>query len=152
MSKTAVFVIFGFVVAAVLYQVIERVPADALTVALGVACGVGASIPVMLGLLIALLRQRTPSPDMPEMSDPEPVPSRVPAPPRLAPLQAPHSQQPQIIVIAPPQGQYMPGQFAPGQLPQDLLRAMPWLTPQYPDESATGPTIDARDWRIIGEE
>ena len=143
--KNGTLIVFGLIAAGVVYQVIQKVPAEALTVALGVACGLGASLPVAFGLLIALTRQRQQVETIEEWSDPEPTPVRYtpPMPQRIPQLQEPQ-QQPQIIVIAPPQGQ-----FANGQLPQ-----MPftWNNAQYPFMADTSQPMQERDWRIIGEE
>lgn len=151
MSKTSTFLIGGLVLAAIVYQILARVPSDALNVALGVLCGIGASIPVSLGLLIALTRRRQPE-DRGEWADPDSEPvrhiqqpvQRLPQP--ALPFQ--QTQQPQIIVVAPPQGPY-----APGQYPQGIPFPTQWLNQQqYPFMQEHAGAIDARDWRIIGED
>jgi hypothetical protein len=73
------------------------------------------------------------------------LPLRCHRPQRIPALQ----QQPQIIVLAPPQGQFTQGQF-----PQNGYGAMPlqWLNQAYAMPQDTDQAIDARDWRIIGEE
>lgn len=144
MSKLGIFLIGGLALGAVLYQLLERVPSDALNVALGVLCGIGASIPVSLGLLIALTRQRQQN-GQPEWNDPEPEPVRyAPQPiPRMPEQAAQAQQQPQIIVIAPPQG---------GQFPQGFQMPAQWTNGQYPFMHENSQAIDAREWRIIGEE
>jgi len=144
--KTGSMIVVGLMLAAVAYQVAARVPADSLSVALGVACGIAASIPVMLGLLIALLRQHRPTELYQEFdpSEPEPLrfepqaaPQRIVAPP----------QQPQIIVLT-------PAQFAAGQFTQTGSGALPlqWLNQAYAMPPGPEQAIDARDWRIVGEE
>jgi hypothetical protein len=53
----AVIIFLGVVaLALVIASVLVSIPADALTMGLGVGCGIVASIPVSLGLLIALTR------------------------------------------------------------------------------------------------
>lgn len=159
MSKTGFVLAGGLVLAVIAYQLIERVPSDALNVALGVACGIAASIPVSLGLLIALTRQRRQNEAQVEWADPEPepvqivqppMPQRIPQPAQFAPQQL---QQPQIIVVT-PQGQVIGGngQFAPGQFPRSAPMAPQWNAQQYPFMHEQPNAIDAREWRIIGEE
>ncbi len=155
MTKTAFFLAVGAVLAVIVYQVLERVPTDALNVALGVACGIGASIPVSLGLLIALTRRRDRNEAQVEWNDPEPEPVRYAPPVQRIPQQAPMPQmrapempqQPQIIVIAPPQGQFAPGQFPQGfPFPAQWTNAPSMGMHEQPDP------IDSREWRIIGED
>lgn len=159
MFKLGTWLILGLIASAVVYQLIARIPTDALNVALGVACGVGASIPVSVGLLIALTRQRRQNDQNAEWQEPDPVPARMhyaPPPPRQPQRAAPSytdaaralPPQPQIIVIAPPQGQ-----FPPGQMPQNLYGGIPlsWLQGQPAPAEDGEQTVDARDWRIIGE-
>lgn len=144
MSKTGFLLVGGLVLTTVMYQLLERVPSDALNVALGVLCGIGASIPVTLGLLIALARQRQHNAARVEWNDPEPEPTRFePTPlPRAIPSNPP---QPQIIVLT-PQGQFAPQQFPHGiQMPAQFQQPYPFM-----QEHANA--IDAREWRIIGEE
>ncbi len=151
MSKTGIILIGVFATAALVYQILERVPTDALNIALGVACGIGASIPVSLGLLIALTRQRQQDDWQIEWqgASTERLPQRSP-PQRYAPqqIQEAAQPQPQIIVIAPPQGQ-----FAPGQFPQGFPIPAQWLNQQaYAPMHENPNTVDAREWRIIGED
>lgn len=149
MSKVDMFLIGGLVLAAVVYQILERVPSDALNVALGVMCGIGASIPISFGLLVALTRQRHKSEVTVEWREPEPEPARVVR--QSSPHQVPQqpSPQPQIIVIAPPQGQ-----FAQGQFPQGFQIPAQWLnqTQPAPFMHEHAHAVDAREWRIFGEE
>ncbi len=146
MAKTGTLLVLSLIGAAIVYQVVTRVSTDALNVALGVACGIGASIPVSVGLMIAMTRQRQQVQAEYEWRDEDPSRARFvsDALPQHIP-QAP--EKPQVIVIAPPQGQ-----FAAGQFPQGFnLGAMPWTTPQYPYLEGN-PAIEERNWRIIGEE
>jgi hypothetical protein len=145
MFKSGTLLILGIIAAGIVYQILERVPQDALTVALGVACGVGASIPVSVGLFIALMRNKNQAESYEMTSERAPVPvEQLPQqmPQRVVPAQ----QQPQIIVIAPPQGQFNAGQFPPG-----FLNAIPWLGSQSGATPEGDESLDARDWRIIGE-
>lgn len=143
--KTGSMIVVGLVLAAVAYQVVARVPADSLSVALGVACGIGASIPVTLGLLLALLRQHRPAETYQELDAPEPEPPRFEPQPSPQRIVAP--QQPQIIVLT-------PAQFAAGQFSQNGYGAAPlqWLNQAYTMPPDAEQAIDAREWRIIGEE
>lgn len=159
MSKTGIILVGGLVLAVIAYQVLERVPSDALNVALGVACGIAASIPISLGLLIALTRRRQQDEPQVEWADPEPRPVQIieqPSPRRIpepAPYAPQQMQQPQIIVVT-PQGQVIggQGQFAPGQFPQGAALTPQWNAQQYPFMQEQPNAIDAREWRIIGEE
>ncbi len=136
------------IAAALVYQVVARVPTDALNVALGVACGVAATIPVTVGLALALLRQRHQAEHVSEWNDPEPTPGIQFSQPMPRPTAQPTFQQPQIIVLA-PQGQTP---LASGQTPQNLYQLFPWLTGAYdPAGEEPDQAVDARDWRIIGE-
>ncbi len=121
---------------ALAFQVINRLSTDAMNLGVGVLCGMVASLPVSLGLLVALTRERAElSEAEDEEAEPEPSYSE-PVMPRAMP-------QPHVIVVAPPQNPY--GQGYP-----------PY--PQYGYGPATYPAEDAedviegRDWRIIGDE
>lgn len=156
MSKTGILLIAGLVVAGIAYQVIGRIPTDALNVAFGVMCGIGASIPVSLGLMLALTRQRQRNEQI-DWGEPEPEPVRFeqPAVQRI-PQPVPHlqfqpqpqaqMQQPQIIFVT-PQGQYLGG-----QMPQGLQLPQQWNNQQYPFMQEHANAVDAREWRIIGED
>lgn len=149
MTKISTILIGGLVLAAIVYQILARVPSDALNVALGVLCGIGASIPVSLGLLLALTRQRREE-RADEWTDPEPVRYVQQPVQRLPQPLPPYGQtgQPQIIVVAPPQGQYPSGQF-----PQGIPFPAQWLSQQqYPFMQEPAGAVDAREWRIIGED
>lgn len=144
--KTGTLILVGIVLATIAYQIIQRVPADTLSVALGVACGIGASIPVMVGLVLALLRQRQNTTAFAEMPEPEPAPVRAqyqPAPHTMTQAQL---QPPQIIVLTPQ------GQFSSGQVPQGFPLSAQWANPPNPFMPEHTNAVDAREWRIIGEE
>lgn len=136
----------GIVLATIAYQVMERVPADTLSVALGVACGVSASIPVTVGLMIAVWRQRSAAGTYAEITEPEPERPRSQSQPAPHSLTLTQAQPPQIIVLSPN------GQFAPGQLPQGFSWSPPWTNTPNPFMHEHANAVDARDWRIIGEE
>ncbi|GIL15201.1 MAG: hypothetical protein BroJett039_03740 [Chloroflexota bacterium] len=144
--KTGTLLLVGIALAAIAYQIIERVPSDALNVALGVACGVGASIPVMLGLLLALWRERQSVDTDAAIVEPEPARLRAQSLPASMPLPA-AQPPPQIIVLAPQ------GQYAQGQLPQGFPMPAQWLNQtQYPFMHEQPNAVDAREWRIIGDD
>lgn len=134
----------GLVLTTVVYQILERVPSDALNVALGVMCGIGASIPVTLGLLIALTRQRQHNAARVEWNDSESEPTRIEPTPLPRAIQS-DPPQPQIIVLTPQ------GQFAPQQFPQGFPMPAQFQQPN-PFMQEHAHAIDAREWRIIGEE
>ncbi len=113
---------------ALVYIVGTRLSEQALNVLLGITCGIAASIPVSLGLLIALTRQRKARVET-EPEEPGQVSSPVPYAPR--PAQLPY---PPVIVVAPSQN-----------WPLGYDR---WLPPGYGTGSGTSP----RDWKIFGEE
>lgn len=142
--KSGTLIVFGLIGAGVVYQVIQKVPPEALTIALGVTCGLAASLPVALGLLIALTRQRQQTESIEEWSEPEPRPIRYAPPMPQRMIEPAQAQQPQIIVIAPPQGQFGQGQLS--QMP------FTWNNAQYPFLTDGNQAMQERDWRIIGEE
>lgn len=142
--KTGTLILVGIVLATIAYQVIERVPADTLSVALGVACGIGASIPVTVGLMLLLLRQRQNAEAFAETTEPEPA--RVQYHPAPQPLAQAQLQPPQIIVLSPQ------GQIAPGQMPQGFPMPAQWASAPNPFMQEHANAVDAREWRIIGEE
>lgn len=164
MSKFGVFIIIGLVLGAIVQQVLARVPTDALNVAVGVIFGIAASIPVSLGLLIALTRERTRNPAPSDWNDDEPQPARIIQQPASRPLPYPQTprpandfargdvlpnqmpSQPQIIVLA------APGQFPQGSVPSGFPVPAQWANSPYPYMHEQANTVDARDWRIIGEE
>ena len=143
--KTGTFIVAGIVLATIAYQVMMRVPAETLSIALGVGCGIAASIPVTVGLLIALLRERSTAEVYVEERPAEPAPARVPYQPPQ-PIAPPVMPQPQIIVLSPN------GQFMPGQMPQNFQMPAQWVNAANPYMHEHGNAVDAREWRIIGEE
>lgn len=125
------------------YYVGNRLSTDALNMAVGVLCGMGASIPVSLGLLLALTRKRdADQSDTGDVQNEVPETSPAVAWPATRPAQ---QQQPQIIVIAPPQGQAYPGQ-APYGYPLNGAAAYPYSQAMHEE------VIDSRDWKIIGDD
>ncbi|HZQ09336.1 MAG TPA: hypothetical protein VFD70_22350 [Anaerolineae bacterium] len=147
MAKTGTLIVFSLIGAAIVYQVVTRVSQDALNVALGVMCGIGASIPVSVGLMIAMTRQRQQAQAEYEWRDEEPTPAHLLSDPMPQRIPQPAPQQPQVIVIAPPQSQ-----FAGGQFPQGLnLGTMSWSNGQFPYIEGNQ-AMEERNWRIIGEE
>ncbi len=126
------------------YYIGTRMSTEALSVAVGVVFGMIASVPVSLGLLIALTRPRERS------CTGEPAPDSHPAAqPQYGAPRPQMPQAPQIIVVAPPQGAnagYNPGQpnYAypyPGATPY-----VNYAPSQYED------VIEGRDWKIIGDD
>ena len=131
----AVLVLMAFA-ATLAYYIGTRMSPEAISVAVGVLCGIVASVPVSLGLLIALTRQRNRADDEEPREDLHPTPA----------YGAPRAQMPQIIVVAPPQSQYAQGQSPYGY---PLPGATPYANyAPAPNENV----IESRDWRIIGED
>ncbi len=131
------------------YYITNRLSPAALDMAVGVLCGMGASIPVSLGLLLALTRQRereqyAEGEVQDEFRDFNPVMAQAGRQVAPRPVQ-PQPQQPQIIVIAPPQGQPYPGQAAYGY-PMNGVAPYPYGQSMHED------VIDSRDWKIIGDD
>jgi hypothetical protein len=118
------------------YYVSNRLSTDALNFAVGVLCGIAASVPVSLGLLAALGRQRESSND----EGPAEYPQRTQA------YGGTRVPTPQVIVIPPPQAPYNPG-AAPFAYP--AVGPMPFAS--YANRQSDQ-IIEGRDWRIIGEE
>jgi hypothetical protein len=118
------------------YYVSNRLSPDALTFAVGVLSGIAASVPVSLGLLIALGRRRELSGEAPSIEYHQRTPEYRTTP---APM-------PQVIVIPPPQGQHGPpaGAFGfPG------AGGIPY--PAYTSAQSEY-MLDGRDWKIIGQD
>ncbi len=120
------------------YQLTSRLSADAINVAVGVLCGIAASLPVALGLLIALTRQRETREDEYEHeADSYAEPPRRQGPAPHAPMSGYGSGYPPVIVVAPPQNQ-LPNPYAhllpPGNLPPGSMHEPPI----------------SRDFKIIG--
>jgi hypothetical protein len=102
-----------------------------------------------MGLLLALTRKRHLEEDEGEwQAPPEPAYYLPRAAPPRHPAPALEPQHPQIIVIAPPQGQFAPGHFSPSY--QVGLPSWGQASASFPND--VGSDNDARDWRIIGEE
>lgn len=135
-------IILAFITAAAVmaYQIGSRLSDEAIMTIAGVTCGILASIPVSIGLLIALTRERVP-PESGEYIDvePEPAPASYPIYKPAPPQSPPPSQQPQIIVVAPPQ-QQMPGSYSPyGNYLQPPMNALP-------------APMQERNFKIVGED
>lgn len=128
------------------YQIGARLSDEAIMTIVGVTCGIAASIPISIGLLIALTRERA-EPLVEEYIEPEPVsasasyniyrPSMPPQPQPLSPQQL--TQQPQIIVVAPPQ--------------QSLAQNSPTYGNYLltPGQAALPAPMQERTFRIVGE-
>ncbi len=134
-------VAFGVTLA---YYVSSRLSTDALNMAVGVLCGMAASVPVSLGLLLAVLRQRGRDVDEDEAEAKDEFRDLLPSG-RQARAMPGQPQAPQIIVIAPPQGQYSAGQV-PYAYPPNMAGYAPY------GSSMSEEVIDGRDWRIIGDD
>jgi hypothetical protein len=132
-AKTGLLLALICLGAALVFTVTSRMSEQAINVVVGLMCGVAASIPVSVGLLIALTRKRDAPVDSEEESDyPEPV---YPYPSR-----SPRQPYPPVIVITPQQNQ-LPGPYA-GLLPPGTF------PPTY---SLNEPPM-TRDFRVIGED
>ncbi|MDL1896628.1 hypothetical protein FBQ82_10160 [Anaerolineae bacterium CFX7] len=140
--KTGTLIVVAITLATIGYHAIERVSAETLNIAFGVMCGVAASVPVTVGLMLALLRQRQTADASDETFETQAPPARESYRPASQTLPAP--SPPQIIVLSPQ------GQFAPGQLPQNF--PLQWNQTPNPFLSEHANAVDAREWRIIGEE
>ncbi len=130
-------IIFALIVAAAVmaYQIGSRLSDEAIITIVGVTCGIAASVPISLGLLIALTRER--SSYVPDdyaesygYAESEPAP----APPQ------PPAQPPQIIVVAPPQA----------QLPPSLAPYGNYLA--APQNNALPAPMEERTFKIVGED
>ncbi len=136
MWRTGIVLAVIIAAAVLAYQIGARLSDDAIMTIVGVACGIGASIPVSIGLLIALTRERSVSAAA-EYEEPEPAPYQVyrsPMPPQAAP------QSPQIIVVAPPQQ----------PLAQNFTPYGNYLQP--PLNTALPAPMQERTFKIIGED
>jgi hypothetical protein len=118
------------------YYASNRLSTDALNLAVGVLCGIAASVPVSLGLLVALSRQRNPT-------DEDPLPEY--AHPTFA-YGAARRQMPQVIVLTPPHGKYTEG---PAPFGCQVTGSSPDATYAV---SQSDDFVRGRDWRIIGED
>ncbi len=130
-----VLVLMAFAVA-LAYSAGTRMSTEAINVAVGVLCGIVASVPVSLGLLIALTRERSRADEEDEREELHPATR----------YDAPRPQTPQIIVVAPPQSQYPTGQSTYGY---PYTGNVPYTNypPSYNED-----VIEGRDWRIIGDD
>jgi hypothetical protein len=133
-ARTGLLLVLMISGAVLIYTVTARLSEQTIDVVVGLLCGVVASVPVSVGLLIALTRRHRDRIVEEEEAggDPEPV-----AP--YAGYQSRHPYPP-VIVITPQQGQ-LPGPYA-GLLPPG---AMP-----FGYDMNEPPT--ARDFKIIGED
>ncbi len=135
--RNGIILAFIFGAGVMAYQIGARLSDQAITTIAGVVCGIFATIPISVGLLIALTRER-PAEVEAEYIDikPAPEPYQVyrPSPP---PAQIP--PQPQIIVVAPPN--------AP--LPQNYFPYGSYAPPSAP---ALPAPMQERTFKIIGEQ
>jgi hypothetical protein len=150
MFRTGAILAFIIAAAIIAYQIGSRLSDQAIMTIVGVMCGIAASIPVSIGLLIALTRERTTYVSE-EYYEPEPEPApapytvyRPPAPQYTQSYQQPQSQtpqQPQIIFVASPQGQPQPGYGPYGSYLQP-----PQLGAGFPAP------MQERNFKIVGED
>lgn len=118
------------------YQIGARLSDEALMTIAGVACGIIASIPVSIGLALALTRERARYPTA-EYIEPEfELEPATPYAVRRAP--SPQFTPPQIIVVAPPQGA------------QTLAPYNNYFPPTAPP--ALPAPMRERTFKIVGEE
>lgn len=140
------FILAVIIAAAVMaYQIGSRLSDEAIMTIVGVSCGIAASIPVSVGLLIALTRERSPY-AVEEYIEPEPEPAPyniyrpvMPQQPHMT-GQSQVPQQPQIIVVAPPQ-QPLSQNYAP--YGNYLLS---------PGQPALPAPMQERTFRIVGDQ
>lgn len=120
--------------AALVFTVTSRMSEEAINVVVGLICGVAASIPVSVGLLIALTRSR----EVPDAAEDDG--RDYPEPFYPYPTRSPRQPYPPVIVVTPQQSQ-LPAAFGgllpPGAFPAGLSMNEPPLT---------------RDFRLIGED
>lgn len=133
-------IIVAFVVGAAIlaYQIGSRLSDQAIMTIVGVLCGILASIPVSIGLLIALTRERTSyyGPDADALYQ-DPAPSAYPV---YRPAPPPQPQTPQVIVVAPPQAPLAP-------------HLNPYANYLLPPSSAPGTMpMQERNFKIVGDE
>lgn len=122
------------------YQIGARLSDEALITIAGVLCGIVASIPVSLGLVIALTREREHrAAEYQVEREPsvwvDPDPTMYPPPPRPSFPLSPLPGYPPIYLVAPPQA----------TLPANYLPYPPASNPVPP------PPIE-RDFKIVGDE
>jgi hypothetical protein len=135
----------AFIVAAAVlaYQIGARLSDEAVLTIVGVMCGILASIPISIGLLVALTRERTPygTEEYDPLDEPAPAGYEVyrPAPPP-SPLHAQLPERPpQIIVVAPPQA------------PSNALPYPNYLLPAQAAPPYAAP-MQERNFKIVGED
>jgi hypothetical protein len=121
------------------YQIGARLTDEAVMTVVGVLCGILASIPITIGLLLALTRDR--SSEYPDEYDEvleEPAPSTYPVyrPPAASALPPP----PQIVVVAPPHS----------QLPPTYSPYSNYLLPAQTDPLPA--PMHERNFKIVGED
>lgn len=113
-GKMGLLIVLVVAGAGLTYTVAERMSEQTIDVVVGLLCGVGATIPISVGLLIALTRRRRVPADEQDQT-PE-----FPSAPAPYGGYSPRQPYPPVIVITPQQGQ-MPnpygGLLAPGQMP-----------------------------------
>lgn len=132
-GKMGLMIVLVVAGAALTYAVTARLSEQTLDVMMGLMCGVAASIPLSVGVLIALTRRREQPAEEEEPALDYPVAS--------APYggHTPRQPYPPVIVITPQQGQ-MPnpygGLLLPGHLPGGYNMNEPPMT---------------RDFKIVGE-
>lgn len=147
-------ILLAFIVGAgvLAYQIGSRLSDEAIMTIAGVSCGILASVPVSLGLLIALTRERAAQPQYEVVEsevEPEPFTYEVyrPAPVAPPPPQLPQVSQtqaaamPQIIVVAPPQNGMAQNAFPYGN-----------YFPPPPAVPALPAPMQERTFKIVGEE
>lgn len=141
MWRTGILLAFIAGAAVLAYQIGARLSDEAITTIVGILCGIVASIPISLGLLIALTRERAAY--TPEQAiEPEPEPASYPygAYRPATPPPQPQMQPPQIIVVAPPQP----------QLPQNISQYGNFLP--APQSNALPAPMHERNFKIVGED
>lgn len=131
-AKTILFLALGISGAVLVYTVTNRLSDQTLDVLVGLGCGIAATVPLSVGVLVALTRKRREEPDYDQRSSRNvergntQYPQRQPYPP--------------VIVINPQHGQF-PQAFG-GILP-------PGMTSQ--GQNMNGVTTP-RDFRIVGDD
>lgn len=132
-AKTGILLALILAATVLTYQVTAHLSDQAIETIVGVSCGILASIPVSLGLLVALMRRRSQD-DYEDIAD-SPL-SRYDEAPYAQPQVRP--PYPQVIIVAPPQTP-MPG-------------AYPNYSPPYAAARDLLPAPEMREFRIVGED
>jgi len=132
-------VILAFILgtAILAYQIGSRLTDEAVMTLVGVLCGIVATIPISIGLAIALTRQRArdDSDDYLEPYPEDPAPASYPI--YRPPMPTAPQQPPQIIVVAPPQPPFPPNY-------------MPYSNYLLPAHSSA--PMEERNFKIVGED